>query len=57
MACSHPKIGELKPCHNVHILDLIAGPHTVTVKQQQVAITGTTELKLTSMTLINPATG
>jgi Integrase core domain. len=49
-------IGELKPWHTVHV-DLI-GPYTVTAKQQQPANKiVSTELKLTCMTFIDPATG
>jgi Integrase core domain. len=50
------EIGELKPWHTVHV-DLI-GPYTVTAKQQQPANRiVSTELKLTCMTFIDPATG
>jgi hypothetical protein len=50
------EIGELKPWHTVHV-DLI-GPYTVTAKQQQPAKKiVSTELKLTCMTFIDPATG
>jgi Integrase core domain. len=49
-------IGELQPWHTVHV-DLI-GPYTVTAKQQQPANKiVSTELKLTCMTFIDPATG
>jgi hypothetical protein len=49
-------IGELKPWHTVHV-DLI-GPYTVTAKHQQRAKKiVSTDLKLTCMTFVDPATG